>query len=241
MEEKTGVIERAVRAHNPTQAVLDDAVALDRELDRAPTSYEKLLPQVSSFIESFSSLLLHESGALETLATVCITACSSAPSASDRTRSAVILSDLMLRLCQEIQREGVVSVPRDVPAYLAKLIKGLNESFHDTAKSLIDPLLELGQVVVLMAEEANPPEAWFKVLCALDGLLLSIFHRLVSNVSSRPSEGGQLSKTPGDGMSRLDELQKQLMEPDASCSEVFMDIVCYEKQTVDYLNGQVDQ
>ncbi len=238
-ESSSGVIEKAVRAHNPTQTVLHEAIVLDKELLEEKPHFQTLLPKVAAFTNNFASLLLHEQDALKSLGDVCLLGCGAASSASERTECAKVLTNLMLKLCREIKREGIDRIRRDVPMHFARVLDGMDESFsnkdHDADRlPLLESLLELGQQVIIMAEEAESPQAWFHVLCSMDRLLISLFRENLLLEHSR--ESGSDASGPNDtskDLKWLDELHKRLEGEDTSCSETFMDLACFEKRNHD--------
>jgi len=190
-----GPLEAAVAAHNPSQAVLYEARALDRELGRVDRAWDTILSGVASFIEHYASVLLHEPAALAALGRGCLDAVDLAPATAQRARAASLLIGLLAAVSTEVEREGIDRIAQAVPTQMRALVSKLAERRplpFDRGR-LVPPVLELGQQLVMMADEGQPPRLWFDLLAEVNALLLSITRQ---RVAGEPAYDGRWDDGP---------------------------------------------
>lgn len=174
--ERFGPLAAAVQAHHPSSAVLYEARALDRELERARPAWSTLLHGVESFIGHYASVLLHEPAALGAVGAGCLAAVQRAPVVVLRIRAASALIRLLNAVATEVEREGIDRVDAAVPDRMRSLLAAVaaERPLPFDRGLLVAPMLELGQQLVMMADEGRPPTLWFALVEELNKLLLAI-------------------------------------------------------------------
>ena len=245
VEPTIGPLEKAVRAHHPTAAVLLEARALDRELIRADKSWETGLHGVAAFIAHYASVLLHEPQGIAALGQWCMDAVHQAPAVDHQARAASLLVELLAAVAVEVEREGIDRAQPAVAEQLGALLRALSAEhqlpFYRVM--LLPPMLAFGQRLVMMADEGNPPSLWFGVLAELNRLLLTITQR---RVAGEPVYDGRWDRGPARHQLVTDALEAvrsdrirvdldwlellidQAAADDQSAAEIFMDLSAYE-------------
>ncbi len=242
-----GPLQAAVEAHNPSQAVLYEARALERELGRVDRSWDAILPGIASFVDNYASILLHEPSALAALGQGCLDGVDHAPAVAQRARAASLLIGLLGAVSVEVQREGIDRIDRAIPTQMRTLVAELAERRplpFDRGR-LVPPMLDLGQQLVMMADEGAPPQLWFELLAEVNGLLLSITRQ---RVAGEPTYDGRWDAGPAAEQldpSALDTVRVERIQADLdwlagldrtsgsgerSSAEVYLDLQSYESR-----------
>lgn len=180
-----GPVERAVRSHHPTESVLFEAGALDRELAAAgragaalspDASWEALIRSMQSFSSHYPAILLRAPEALDALGRACLEGMRQAPGVVLRERAASLLVDMLGRVVDEVQREGPDRVPGEVPATMDRLLGSLaSDRRHAREHPRLEPLLlAFGKRVLLVGGEGVASEVWFALLGTATRLLLDV-------------------------------------------------------------------
>jgi hypothetical protein len=245
VEPTIGPLEKAVRAHHPTPAVLLEARALDRELIRADKSWETGLHGIAAFIAHYASVLLHEPRGIAALGQWCLDAVRQAPTVDQQARAASLLVELLAAVAVEVEREGIGRAQPAVAERLAALLRALSaeRQLPFYRGMLVPPMLAFGQRLVMMADEGNPPSLWFGVLAELNRLLLTITQR---RVAGEPVYDGRWDSGPArdqlvtdvleavrsnrirDDLDWLELLIEKAATDSQSAPEIFMDLSTYE-------------
>ncbi len=173
-----GPLVAAVRAHRASNAVLAEASALDRELERAAAAAPRvdwgfLLGGVEAFADHYPATLLGAPAAVRALGQGCLQAARGATSVVARQRAAAALLRLASSVCTEVSRVGADRVADELPRDLGALLGALGGlALQALGPGELAVLGEIGRAVLLVAEEGRPPALWFALLDAAVGVLL---------------------------------------------------------------------
>jgi hypothetical protein len=243
--ERFGPLAAAVQAHHPSSAVLYEARALDRELERTRPAWSALLHGIESFIGHYASVLLHEPAALGALGAGCLSAVQRAPVVVLRIRAASALIGLLNAVATEVEREGIDRADAAVPDRMRSLLAALaaERPLPFDRGLLVAPMLELGQQLVMMADEGRPPTLWFALVDELNKLLLAITRQ---RIQGEPRYDGRWDGDETEralAVERLGPVRAERIEQDLrwldglatsaaagerSSSEVFLDLSAYD-------------
>ncbi len=181
-----GTIESALSGHFPTQAVLFEAGALDRELGYNPPCWEPLLRSIASFSIHYPAVLLQAPAAIVQLGEACLHGLHQSPGSAMRSRSVHILVELLRGVCVEVSREGPERIPQSIPLVVDRLLRGLLDDskwmkplISLDENQLVPPLLALGKQFLLVVSEGIYPGNWEQAVRTLDGLLIQLIRHRV--------------------------------------------------------------
>ncbi len=242
-----GIIEAAVQAYHPTEAVLFEAGALDRELGSPERSWEALLRAIGSFAAHYPAVLLKSPDAMLELGRACLQGVSQAPGKAMRVESAALLEALLSGVAGEVIREGAQGVERRVPAVMRSLLEELKSrpGVQWEHGPLLSSLQTLGRKILLAAEDSSEPGDWYGLLDVLTGLLLGMFQKRVEGEPgydgrwdrSRAAEMLEVGKLEavrreklGADLAWLAELERDLLDGRRRGVDVFLELSAYQRR-----------
>lgn len=195
---QAGPVERAVLGYHPTESVLLEAAALDRELAAARRTdqgaWEALIRSMVSFSTWYPAILLRAREALDVLGQACLDGVQQAPGMVLRNRAAGLLVDMLGRVLDEAQREGPDRVPGEVPAAMRRLLGRFGSGQRNARQhpELEPALLAFGKRVLVVGGEGYATTEWFALLDTVTRLLLDI---IIFRVEGEPFYDGRWDAT----------------------------------------------
>jgi hypothetical protein len=190
----SSTLQAAVASHHPSEAVLFEAAALDRELGASMRSFDALERGIRSFVVGYPSVLLHSPSAILSLGQACLDGNEKAKSQTQRTRFAELLLEMFAGILDEVLRENAQRVEAKVPKILLDLAtKWMERQAEQPSSGLLAvPLLVVGRKVIMTAEDGLSPDLWFQLLRVLTS---SLIQAIRLEVSKEPIYDGRFDDT----------------------------------------------